>query len=112
MRRLNLAWGVSMNSKRALFLLGITAVFLFTSCSGQKNVCTVNCGGGGNAQLTISLFDTPPTGTNVLSFTLPIAGISLTPSSPGSPQPVTIVISSVEVTRLQSDSAVIVEQAS
>jgi len=100
-----------MNSKRALFLLGITAVFLFTSCSGQKNVCTVNCGGGGNAQLTISLFDTPPTGTNVLSFTLPIAGISLTPSA-GSPQPVTTALSSVEVTRLQSDSAVIADQAS
>lgn len=102
-----------MNSKRALFLLGITAVFLLTSCSGQKNVCTVNCGGGGNAQLTISLFDTPPTGTNVLSFTLPIAGITLTPStSGGSPQPVTTALSSVEVTRLQSDSAVIADQAS
>jgi len=103
-----------MNSKRALFLLGFAAIFVLTSCSGSGNVCTTNCGGGGgggNASLTISLYDTPPAGTNVLSFTLPIAGISLTPSS-GSPQSVTTVISSVEVTRLQSDSAVIADQAS
>jgi hypothetical protein len=101
-----------MDSKRALLILGISAVFALTSCSGLKTaVCTVNCGGSGNASLTISLYDTPPTGTNVLSFTLPIAGISLTPSS-GSPQSVTTVISSVEATRLQTDSAVIVDQAS
>ena len=102
-----------MNSKRALFILGISSIFVLTSCSGLKTaVCTVNCGGSGNASLTISLYDTPPTGTNALSFTLPIAGISLTPSSSGSPQPVTTALSSVEVTRLQSDSAVIVDQAS
>src|SRR5271157_3719418 len=101
-----------MNSKRALLILGISAIFVLTSCSGKSSSsCTVNCGGGGNASLTISFYDTPPTGTNVLSFTLPIAGISLTPSS-GSPQSVTTVISSVEVTRLQSDSAVIADQAS
>jgi hypothetical protein len=69
-----------MNSKRALFILGISSIFVLTSCSGLKTaVCTVNCGGSGNASLTISLYDTPPTGTNALSFTLPIAGISLTP---------------------------------
>lgn len=104
-----------MDSKRGLLILGISTIFVLSSCSGQKSsVCTVNCGGGGgggNANLTISLYDTPPAGTNVLSFTLPIAGISLTPSS-GSPQSVTTVISSVEVTRLQSDSAVIADQAS
>ena len=101
-----------MNSKRALFLLGISAIFALTSCSGQKSsVCTTNCTTSGNASLTISLYDTPPTGTNVLSFTLPIVGITLTPSS-GSPRSVTTVTSSVEVTRLQSDSAVIADQAS
>lgn len=100
-----------MNSKRALFLLGFAAIFVLASCSGVNNVCTTNCIVTGNASLTISLYDTPPTGTNVLSFTLPIAGISLTPSS-GSPQAVTTVISSVEMTRLQTDSAVIVDQAS
>jgi len=103
-----------MNSKRALFLLGISAIFVLSSCSGLKTaVCTTNCTVSGNASLTISLYDTPPTGTSVLNFTLPIAGISLTPSSSsGSPQPVTTVTSSVEVTRLQSDSAIIVDQAS
>ena len=48
-----------------------------------------------------------------MSFTLPIVSISLTPSSSsGSPQPVTTVTSSVEATRLQTDSAVIADQAS
>ncbi len=87
------------------------AVAMLNSCSGKSNNgCLTNCGGG-NANLTISFQDTPPTGTNVLSFTLPIAGISLTPST-GSPAPVAVAISSVEVTRLQSDSIVIVDQAS
>src|SRR5271157_4296669 len=101
-----------MNSKRIVFFLGISAIFILTSCSGSKNnTCVTNCGGG-NASLTISLYDTPPAGTNVLSFTLPIAGISLTPSPSGSLVPVATVTSSVEVTRLQSDSAVIVDQGS
>ena len=100
-----------MNSKLALILFAIAAIFVLSSCSGQKTTCTTNCVVIGNASLTVTLYDTPPTGTNVLSFTLPIAGISLTPSS-GSPQPVATVTSSVEVTRLQSDSAVIADQAS
>ncbi len=101
-----------MRSKWFLALLATCSVGLLTSCSGlgDSGPCTVNCGGT-TANLTISMYDTPPTGTTVLSFTLPIAGISLTPSS-GSPVPVTAAVSSVEVTRLQSDSTVIVDAAS
>ena len=100
-----------MKSKRALFLLAIAAIFVLCSCSGPSTTCTTNCVVASNASLTVSLYDTAPAGANVLSFTLPIAGISLTPSS-GSPQAVATVTSSVEVTRLQSDSAVIADQAS
>jgi hypothetical protein len=101
-----------MKSKLLLSLLAVCSLAFLSSCSGlSTGPCTVNCGGGGNANLTISLYDTPPTGTNVLSFTLPIAGISLTPTT-GSPVSVPVSISSVEVTRLQSDSAVIVDKAS
>jgi hypothetical protein len=55
------------------------------------------------------MFDTPPTGVTLLSFSLPIVGISLTPTT-GSDvsiySPATVV--PTEVTRLQTDSALIV----
>ncbi len=79
-------WGVCMNSKRALLILGISAIFVLASCSGQKSsVCTVNCGGGsGTATLTIMLRATPLTptaSTNLLAFVTTVTGVSLTPSS-------------------------------
>src|SRR5208283_5963987 len=103
MRRLLLTWGVCMNSKRALLILGISAIFALTSCSGVKNVCTTNCTVSGNAKLNLTLSDTPPAGVSVISFTLPISGISLVPSS-GSAVSV-YSGGSFELTRLQSDSA-------
>jgi hypothetical protein len=94
-----------------LGLLAISSMALLNSCSGLgSSGCTTNCGGS-TANLTISLFDIPPAGTSVLSFVLPIAGLSLTPSS-GSPVAVTTVVSSAEVTRLQTDSTVIVDHFS
>ncbi len=75
-----------MNSKRALFLLVIATVLSFSSCSGLKTACTVNCGGGGTgtATLTITMRATPltpPASTNLLAFVTQITGITLTPSS-------------------------------
>ncbi len=100
-----------MKSKWYLSLLAIFTLGMLTSCSGlPSSGCVTNCGGG-TANLTISLADTPPNGTSVLSFTLPIAGISLTPTS-GSPVSVSSAVSSAEITRLQTDSTVIVDQAS
>ncbi len=100
-----------MKSKWFLGLLAICALGILSSCSGLgTQPCVSNCGGG-TANLTISLFDIPPTGTSVLSFSLPIAGISLTPSS-GSPVSVATAVSSAEITRLQTDSTVIVDQVS
>jgi hypothetical protein len=57
------------------------------------------------------MFDTPPSGVNLLSFTLPISQLALTPSS-GSAVSLTTTVSSVEATRLQTDSALIVDAAS
>jgi Domain of unknown function (DUF5666) len=96
-----------MNSKRLILPLILIAVLPLSSCSGLKGGCSTNCGGG-NATLSMTLYDTPPTGLNLLTFTLPIAGISLTPSS-GSAVNVTTAVSSVEATRLQTDSALIVD---
>jgi hypothetical protein len=91
-----------MNSKRALFLLGISAIFVLTSCSGLKTTCTTNCIVSGNATLNLTLSDTPPSGVGVVSFTLPISGISLVPST-GSEVSV-YSGGNFELTRLQSDS--------
>ncbi len=99
-----------MNSKRALFLLGFAAIFVLTSCSGSKSsVCTVNCGGSGNSSLSLTISDTPPSGTTILSFTLPVLGIALTPSGGGSQVPVfsSNPSANFELTRLQSDSNLI-----
>jgi hypothetical protein len=99
-----------MNSKRLLSLLLFFSVLLLASCSGHHGGgCTTNCPSS-NATVSITLFDTPPTGIDLLSFTLPIAGISLSPKS-GSPVVLTPAANSVEATRLQTDSALIVDAA-
>src|ERR1700676_2597359 len=92
-----------------LFLPALIAIVFLSSCSGNKTVCKTNCGSG-NANLTVTMYDTPPTGVGILSFTLPIAGISLTPAT-GSPQAVATLVSSVEVTRLQTDSQLVASAA-
>jgi len=92
-----------MNSKRCAVLLAFAAIFALSSCSGVKNPCTVNCGGGGSGTLNLVLTDTPPTGVSILSFTLPISGISLTPTT-GSAVSV-YPGGTFELTRLQSDTS-------
>jgi Domain of unknown function (DUF4382) len=106
--RLVLSWGVRMNSKKSLVLVVFAAMVALSSCSGLGNVCTTNCGGGGSAGLSLTISDTPPTNTSVVSFSLPIIGITLTPSS-GSAVPVFAPTSaaSYELTRLQSDTSMI-----
>lgn len=101
-----------MNRKSAVLLFVALGVVSLSSCSGPKTPCT-DCNGGGNANLTITMYDTPPTGTNVLSFTLPVVGMSLTPSS-GSAISVYAPASAVpfELTHLQTDSALVVSGAS
>jgi len=92
-----------MKSKAFALLVLFGVLFAVSSCSGlKKNVCTTNCGGGGNATLNLTLSDTPPTGTSILSFTMAIAGISLTPST-GS-QVSVFSSGNFELTHLQSDS--------
>src|SRR6516164_5723199 len=89
-----------MNSKCVLLLLAFTAVLTLTACTTN---CTTS-----DAIVNVTLFDTPPTGVTVLSYSLPIVGISLTPST-GTPvsiySPTTIV--PTELTRLQTESALL-----
>ena len=102
-----------MNSKKSVLFLALAAVLALSSCSGVKTACTTNCGTTGNATVNVTLYDTPPTGVSVLSFSLPIAGISLTPTT-GSDVSIyaPTSIPPTELTHLQTDSDLIVSDAS
>jgi hypothetical protein len=97
-----------MKSRYSVVLLAIAALFALTSCSGVKNACTVNCTPTGNANVTLSILATPSTSVNLLSFTLPIVGVSLT-NSAGTDVSIfdAATAASLEMTRLQSDSSLI-----
>ena len=95
--------------KRILFsFLFVAAIFSLGSCSGLgTTTCTTGCTAG-NANLTLTVLDTPPAGATFLSFNTPIVGITLT-SSTGTIvnvfSPTTPV--SFDLIRLQSDSALL-----
>jgi len=70
-------------------------------------------GGGNNASVSLTISDSPSANTSVMSFTLPILGVTLTPSSGSavslfSPS----AAANFELTRLQSDSALVATNAS
>ena len=100
-----------MNSKRLLSLLLLfSSALLLASCSGgHHGGCTTNCPST-NATVSITLYDTAPSGMTLLSFTLPIAGISLNPKT-GSPIVITPLVNTVEATRLQTDSVLLADGA-
>jgi Domain of unknown function (DUF4382) len=101
-----------MNSRKYLVFAVLAATLSLSSCSGVQNRCVTNCNVSGNALLNVSISDLPPVNTTVLSFTLPIVGISLTSSS-GSQVSVLSsgTASNFELTRLQTDSDVVVTNA-
>jgi Domain of unknown function (DUF4382) len=102
-----------MNPRKYLVFAVIAAALSLSSCSGVKNRCVTNCVPNGDALLSVSISDIPPANTTVVSFTLPIVGISLTSSS-GTQVSVfsTGTAANFELTRLQSDSDVVVTNAS
>jgi Domain of unknown function (DUF5666) len=99
-----------MNPKELILPMALIALLPMTSCSGLKNKTCTDC--TATPTVIVTLYDTPPTGVTLLSFSLPIAGISLSPSS-GSPisiySPTSLI--PTELTRLQTDSALIVTAA-
>src|SRR5882724_11052899 len=94
-----------MNRNKVLLLVLLLASFSLAACSGPKTVCTVNCGGGGNATVSFTLVaDTLPANPSILSFKVSIVGIVLTPAS-GSAQTLQPASPVVDLMRLQSDTA-------
>ena len=99
-----------MKSRLLTALAAFATVVSLASCSGVKNECTVNCGGGGTPSLSVTLAAVPfvpPPNTSILSFAVTINSVSLTPTSGGSDVniPLNATTYSVDLTRLQSDSS-------
>jgi uncharacterized protein DUF4382 len=97
-----------MNRSKTLSLLLILllTVLSLAACSGPKNGCISNCGGTGNATVSLTLVsDTPPASPSLLSYKVTVLSVTLTPATgtaftfTPSPAPV------IELMRLQSDTA-------
>lgn len=99
-----------MKPKELILPVAFIALLPMISCSGLTHKTCTDC--TANPTVSVSLYDSPPTGITLLSFSLPIAGISLTPSS-GSPISIYSPMSLIptELTRLQTDSALVVTAA-
>ena len=105
----HLCCGGSMNNQKVFAaLISLSAVALI-SCSGMPKPCTVNCGGNGNATLSMTWTATPltpPPSTNLLSFIVDVNTITLTSSTGTNVNiPLNGANFSVDLTKLQSDSA-------
>jgi hypothetical protein len=101
-----------MNRRKTLSFALLLAAFALASCSGlPKGKCTVNCGSG-NASVSLAISDSAPANTAIMSFTLPVLGITLTPSAGGTPVSLVSSAANFELTRLQSDSALVAANVS
>jgi len=83
----------------------LLAALSLAACSGPKNRCTVNCGGG-TATVNLTLVsDTPPASPSLLSYKVTVTQVTVTPTTGTAftftPNPAPVF----ELLRLQSDSA-------
>src|ERR1043166_4331721 len=112
----NLRNGVVTMPKTLAVAFVLIASFCLASCSGVPNGgCVSNCTSA--ATVSVVLTATPPSPNSQLSvpaFTATITGISLTPSSGGSPVALTLVSPTygAEFNRVTSDSTLLVSQSS
>jgi hypothetical protein len=99
-----------MNRSKTLFFLSLLLFIAFTcsSCSGPKTrvICTVNCGGGGPANLSFTMVaDTLPATPSILSFQVVVLGVTVTSST--STKTLSPPSAPIDLMRLQSDSALL-----
>src|ERR1700740_2613337 len=106
--------GCLMNRLKAHFWVSILVLttLALTSCSGPFKGCTTNCQIG-NATMNVSISDASPANTSIMSFSLPILSVTLTPST-GSP--VSLFSSTTgatfDLTRFQADSDLLASNVS
>jgi hypothetical protein len=97
-----------MKRKQALVLVTLLGALCMNSCSHGQLVCVTNCGGG-SATLNVTMSAvpfTPPAGTSLLSFSITITGMSLSPATGSDINiPLATTTYTLDATKLQSDSA-------
>jgi hypothetical protein len=95
-----------MNSSKSLLFLVLASCAYLASCSGLR--ISTGGGGGGTATLSLTLSatpQTPPLPTSLLSFSVDVTGLSLTPASGTAHSiPLNAATFAVDLTKLQSDS--------
>src|ERR1700736_2627561 len=93
--------------KRTLLLTTFLAAIFMNSCGHGSSTCTINCGGG-TATLNVAMSTvplTPPPATSILSFSLTVTGMSLTPTTGNDINiPLTATTYVFDAAKLQSDS--------
>jgi hypothetical protein len=98
-----------MKHNQALLLVTLLGALYLNSCSHSQTVCVTNCGGGGNATLNVTMSAVPfapPASTSILSFSLTITGMSLSPATGSAINiPLAATTYVLDTTKLQSDSA-------
>ena len=98
-----------MNNRKVFAAVVLLFGVALISCSGLPKACTVNCGVNGTATLSMTWTATPPTppaNTNLLSFIVDVNTITLTSSTGTNVNiPLNSTNLSVDLTKLQSDSA-------
>lgn len=110
---LNSLVGCPLKIKSCLVSGLLVSVAWLASCSGPPQPpCTSNCPVTGNATVSLTLFATPlippPDAkfTNLLSFSVTVVGVSLTPATGAAVNiPLNTSTYVVDLTKLQSDSA-------
>jgi hypothetical protein len=97
-----------MNFRKGFAVLVSLSAAALISCSGLPKPCTVNCGGGGTATLSMTWKAaplSPPPNTNLLSFIVDVNTITLTSSTGTNVNiPLNSTNLSVDLTKVQSDS--------
>jgi hypothetical protein len=100
-----------MNRKLLSLSLLLSAAFGLSSCSGVKQVCSVNCINPGNANVSFVLTATPPDPAlqvNIHAYAVVITGITLTPASgPDFSIPLNATTYFAEFNRVTSDSTLL-----
>jgi hypothetical protein len=97
-----------MNRSKALLFLPLLLLTAFTlpSCSGPKGtvICTVNCGGGGNGSVIVTVTSTPSQTFSFPYLEWGILSVQLINSSGGATTVVAGALPPAEFARLQTDS--------
>jgi hypothetical protein len=98
---------------KTLFLFALLVAIALTACSGLGDDGGIGGGGGGgggggngNATVGVTFQATPPAppaGTNILSYSLTVGGVTLTPAV-GTGNPINLAGGTFDLVRLQSDS--------